>query len=76
MLSTPSGKRLLEPGQVWLVEKDKIGCSDIYPLTAAQPGRHEDLPTSYLAGRFGAVPDLGEGQVGRRLRSVKTPKAG
>lgn len=76
VLSTPSGKRLLEPGQVWLVEKDKIGCSDIFPLTAAQPGRHEDLPTSYLAGRFGAVPDLGEGQVGRKLRAVKTPKAG
>ncbi|MCZ7460161.1 AAA family ATPase [Streptomyces sp. WMMC940] len=67
VLSTPSGGRLLEPGQVWLTEKDKEGATDLYPLTAASPGEDEDLMKSYLAGAFGAVPSLLEGQIARRL---------
>ena len=67
VLTTPSGGRLLEPGQVWLTEKDKDGASELYPLTAAEPGADEDLMRSYLAGAFGAVPELLEGQIARRL---------
>ncbi|MER7001636.1 ATP-binding protein [Dactylosporangium sp. NPDC000555] len=67
ILTTPSGGRLLEPGQVWLTEKDKDGATDLYPLSAASPGHDEDLMKSYLAGAFGAVPTLLEGQVARRL---------
>ncbi|WP_328487315.1 AAA family ATPase [Streptomyces zaomyceticus] len=67
VLSTPSGGRLLEPAQVWLTEKDEDGATDLYPLTAASPGKDEDLMKSYLAGAFGAVPDLLEGQIARRL---------
>lgn len=67
VLSTPSGGRLLEPGQVWLTEKDEDGATDLYPLTAASPGKDEDLMKSYLAGAFGAVPSLLEGQFARRL---------
>ncbi|PSM43911.1 hypothetical protein C6Y14_09515 [Streptomyces dioscori] len=67
VLTTPSGGRLLEPGQVWLTEKDKDGATDLYPLTAASPGEGEDLMKSYLAGAFGAVPSLMEGQIARRL---------
>ncbi|MCX4962809.1 AAA family ATPase [Streptomyces virginiae] len=67
VLTTPSGGRLLEPGQVWLTEKDKDGATDLYPLSAASPGKDEDLMKSYLAGAFGAVPDLMEGQIARRL---------
>jgi hypothetical protein len=67
VLTTPSGGRLLEPGQVWLTEKDKDGATDLYPLTAASPGEDEDLMKSYLAGAFGAVPSLLEGQIARRL---------
>ena len=32
-----------------------------------EPTEEEDLMTSYLAGSFGAVPKVSEGQVGRRL---------
>lgn len=67
VLTTPSGGRLLEPGQVWLTEKDKDGATDLYPLTAASPGEDEDLMRSYLAGAFGGVPSLLEGQIARRL---------
>ncbi|AKH83189.1 hypothetical protein AA958_14175 [Streptomyces sp. CNQ-509] len=67
VLTTPSGERLLEPGQVWLTEKDKDGATELYSMTAASPGEREDLAKSYLAGAFGAVPDLLEGQIARRL---------
>lgn len=67
VLTTPSGGRLLEPGQVWLTEKDRRGATVLYPVTAASPGADEDLMTSYLAGAFGAVPALLEGQISRRL---------
>jgi hypothetical protein len=70
LLSTPSGGRLLEPGQVWLTEKDKAGGTELYPLTAAEPGEREDLTASYLAGAFGAVPHVLEGQIARRLTAV------
>jgi hypothetical protein len=72
MLTTPSGGRLLEPGQVWLTEKDKDGATELYPLSAASPGEDEDLMKSYLAGAFGGVPSLMEGQVTRRLLTVTT----
>lgn len=66
-----AGHRLLDPGQVWLVEKDKAGGSDLFPLTDARPGPEEDLMSSYLAGRFGGIPALSEGQIGRQLRVAR-----
>lgn len=67
VLTTPSGGRLLAPGQVWLTEKDDDGATELYPLTAASPGEDEDLMKSYLAGAYGGVPELLEGQFARRL---------
>ncbi|MGW1257287.1 AAA family ATPase [Streptomyces sp. NPDC002513] len=71
ILTTPSGGRLLDPGEVWLTEKDKDGATELYPLTAASPGEDEDLMKSYLAGAFGAVPALMEGQIARRLWATR-----
>ncbi|WP_399925559.1 ATP/GTP-binding protein [Streptomyces kanamyceticus] len=71
VLTTPSGERLLEPGQVWLTEKDKDGATELYPLTDADPGEDEDLTQSYLAGSFGGVPSLLEGQIARRLLAAR-----
>ncbi|MFC5825465.1 AAA family ATPase [Nonomuraea insulae] len=70
LLTTPSGERLLEPGQIWLTEKDAEGATELYPLTAAAPTEDEDLMRSYLAGAFGAVPSILEGQVVRQLLVV------
>ncbi|MEU3146151.1 MULTISPECIES: hypothetical protein [unclassified Streptomyces] len=52
---------------MWLTEKDKDGATGLYPLTDAEPGEDEDLTQSYLAGVFGGVPALLEGQIARRL---------
>ncbi|OEU94817.1 AAA family ATPase [Streptomyces oceani] len=74
LLATPSGGRLLEPGQVWLTEKDADGATELYPLTAVSPTAEEDLTKSYLAGAFGAVPSLLEGQIARRLLTTNDPE--
>ncbi|GAA4908460.1 ATP/GTP-binding protein [Streptomyces coeruleoprunus] len=67
LLRTPGGGRLLEPGQLWLTEKDQRGATELAPIADWEPGEEEDLMASYLAGSFGAVPKVSEGQVGRRL---------
>jgi AAA domain, putative AbiEii toxin, Type IV TA system len=67
LLRTPGGGRLLEPGQLWLTEKDERGATELFPISDWDPTEHEDLMASYLAGSFGAVPKVSEGQVGRQL---------
>lgn len=71
VLSSPSGERLLTPGQVWLTEKDEDGATQLYALTEAEPGEEENLMASYLEGAFGAVPDLLEGQIARRVTAAR-----
>ena len=46
--------------QVWFVEKDRQGCSHLYPLLDYSPRRDEALTKGYLLGRSGAIPFLGE----------------
>ncbi|MBO8186737.1 AAA family ATPase [Streptomyces spirodelae] len=68
LLSLPRGGRLLDPGQIWLTEKDRDGSTELYPLADIDPGEEEDLSDSYLAGAFGGVPRLPAGKIGRSLR--------
>ncbi|CAL9503154.1 hypothetical protein SUDANB106_03505 [Streptomyces sp. enrichment culture] len=75
LLREPGGGRLLEPGQVWLTEKDERGATEIFPLSDLKPANTEDLMTSYLAGVFGGIPRLSEGQVGRRLLMAEAMEA-
>ncbi|MFE9253421.1 ATP/GTP-binding protein [Streptomyces sp. NPDC007088] len=67
LLRTPGGSRLLEPGQIWLTEKDERGATNLASVADWEPTETEDLMISYLAGTFGGVPKVSEGQVGRRL---------
>ncbi|MFE7115402.1 ATP/GTP-binding protein [Streptomyces sp. NPDC057654] len=67
LLRVPGGTRLLEPGQLWLTEKDASGATELYPISDWEPTEEEDLMTSYLAGSFGGVPKVPEGQVGLHL---------
>lgn len=67
LLRTPGGGRLLQPGQVWLTEKDERGATELSSVAEWEPAEEEDLMASYLAGSFGAVPKVSEGQIGRRL---------
>jgi hypothetical protein len=67
LLRTPGGGRLLQPGQIWLTEKDERGATELSSVADWEPTDDEDLMVSYLAGSFGAVPKVSEGQIGRRL---------
>ncbi|WP_367044374.1 ATP-binding protein [Streptomyces sp. Je 1-332] len=75
LLKTPRGGRSLDPGQIWLTEKDKGGATELYPLSDVDPGPEEDLSDSYLAGAFGGVPKVNQGQIGRRVLTALTGEA-
>jgi len=46
--------------QVWFVEKDDKGGSDLYSLHDYGPRKEEAFEKGYLTGRYGAIPFLGE----------------
>lgn len=50
--------RLLEPRNVWFAEKNYSGCSELFSLDEfpTRPGNNSER--RYLAGQFGAVPDI------------------
>ncbi|MEU8866617.1 AAA family ATPase [Streptomyces umbrinus] len=75
LLKSPRGGRPLEPGQIWLTEKDDSGATELYPLSDVDPGPEEDLSDSYLAGAFGAVPRVTQGQIGRRVLTALAGEA-
>ncbi len=52
---------LMRRDQVWFTEKDSSGATRLYPLTDYKPRKEEALLKGYLAGRYGAIPDLPEG---------------
>ena len=46
--------------QIWFIEKDRQGCSHLYPLLDYSPRKDEALAKGYLLGRYGAIPFLGD----------------
>lgn len=55
---------LLRRDQVWFTEKKPDGSTDLYSLWDFRPRKDENLRKGYLAGRYGAVPFLGEWSFG------------
>jgi len=53
---------LFRRDQIWFVEKDRLGCSHLYPLLDYSPRQGEALAKGYLLGRYGAIPFLSEPQ--------------
>lgn len=51
---------LFRRDQVWFIEKDDKGGSQVYPLTDFSPRKDEALERGYLRGRYGALPFIGE----------------
>lgn len=48
--------------QFYFVEKDRrTGASQLYSLDEFSPRLGEDIRKAYLIGRYGAIPDIGEG---------------
>ena len=47
--------------QIWLTEKDKLGCTEIYPLSDYTGlSKVKPLENWYLRGRFGGIPVINE----------------
>ncbi|AJQ30036.1 hypothetical protein JBW_04707 [Pelosinus fermentans JBW45] len=50
--------------QIWFVEKNQAsGATDIYSLLDLKVRKDENIEKGYLAGRYGAVPFIGEEQI-------------
>ena len=47
---------LLRRDEIWFIEKNIDGASDIYSLEEFVPSYDRDISTGYLQGRFGAIP--------------------
>ncbi|WP_310269641.1 AAA family ATPase [Haloactinomyces albus] len=52
------GEEVLKRDQVWFVEKDTSGASELYPLSDFKPRKGENAERRYLRGSYGAVPFL------------------
>lgn len=47
---------LLRRDEIWFVEKDKNGASQMYSLEQFKPRHDKEVRKSYLQGRYGAIP--------------------
>lgn len=52
--------KVLRRDQVWLMEKDDIQATRLYPLSDFHPRKNEALEKGYLQGRYGALPYIGD----------------
>jgi AAA15 family ATPase/GTPase len=50
---------LLRRDEIWFVEKDLKGSTDLYSLEEFTPRHDKDIQNGYLLGRFGAIPIMG-----------------
>ncbi|MGK4597017.1 AAA family ATPase [Amycolatopsis sp. w19] len=60
LLGTMLGESVLERDQIWFVDKNAQGVSELYPLTDFKPRKDQNTERRYLAGSYGAVPVLGD----------------
>ena len=56
LLGRSLGEPALERDQVWLVEKDAAGATNLVPLTDFRPRKEDSVLRRYLGGSYGAVP--------------------
>lgn len=56
---------LIRRDQVWFTDKDESGTAHLYPLTDYSPRKEESLVRGYLSGRYGAVPFIPSGLLGK-----------
>jgi predicted ATPase len=52
---------LMRRDMIWFTEKTSGSATRLYPLTDYKPRNNEALARGYLAGRYGAIPDLADG---------------
>ncbi|MCG8922925.1 ATP/GTP-binding protein [Lentzea sp. CC55] len=70
LLHPPLGEEVLARDEIWFVEKDReSGASSLYPLSDFKPRTEDNLERRYLAGRYGAVPELSQDSFTQAVRS-------
>jgi AAA15 family ATPase/GTPase len=56
--------KIFRRDQIWFTEKDRYGATQLYSLTdfkkTKKPRNDEKLEKSYTAGKYGAIPFLGD----------------
>ena len=62
ILGNSDDERLLGRDQIWFTEKLADGSTRLYPLADFRPRKNEAIGRRYLAGRYGAMPILSQGQ--------------
>lgn len=50
---------IFRPDEIWFVEKNKIGATEMYALSDFKEHHTKDIRKGYLQGRYGAIPFLG-----------------
>jgi uncharacterized protein len=58
LLGTMIGDKVLDRDQIWFVQKNATGATELYPLTDFKPRQDQNLERRYLGGSYGAVPVL------------------
>ncbi len=58
LLGTMIGSKVLDRDQIWFVQKNSAGATELYPLTDFKPRPDQNLERRYLGGSYGAVPVL------------------
>ena len=58
-------KKYFRRDQIWFVEKDKYGCSDLYSLVEYSLGdlkvrNDASFDKEYINGKYGAIPFIGD----------------
>lgn len=51
-------QNIFRQDEIWFIEKDKNGCSDIYSLSDYKEHNTIDIRKGYLSGRYGSIPFL------------------
>jgi len=60
LLGSIRGDEVLRRDQIWFVEKDGSGASNLFPLSDFQPRRQENRQRRYLNGSYGAIPEISD----------------
>lgn len=56
--------KILRRDQIYFIEKNNnTGVSELYSLDEFSPRINEDIRKAYMLGRYGSVPDIGEGDL-------------
>lgn len=51
-------QEIFRQDEIWFAEKDKNGCTDLYPLSEFKEHHTKNIRKGYLNGRYGGIPFL------------------